>query len=69
MSPNDPRAVARANRLLAFFGQTYWTEYYRERLVAQRSDDVLVQLLYSQLSPATQKRIFTVLGLDKGVRP
>ena len=69
MSPDDPRAVARANRLLAWFGNTYWTDYYRERIVAQRSDDVLVQLLYSQLSPVTRKRIFARLGVDKSVAP
>jgi hypothetical protein len=69
MSPDDPRAVTRANRLLAWFGNTYWTDYYRERIVAQRSDDVLVQLLYSQLGPATRKRIFARLGVDKSVAP
>jgi hypothetical protein len=69
MTPNDPRAVTRANRLLEWFGHTYWRDYYRERIAAQRSDDVLVQLLYSQLSPATRKRLFAVLGVDKSVTP
>jgi len=69
MTPNDPRAVTRANRLLEWFGHTYWRDYYRERIAAQRADDVLVQLLYSQLSPATRKRLFAILGVDKSVAP
>jgi hypothetical protein len=69
MSPNDPRAVTRANRLLEWLGHTYWRDYYRDRIVAQRSDDILVQLLYSQLSPATRRRIFASLGVDKSVAP
>jgi hypothetical protein len=69
MSPNDRRAVARANRVLKFFGDSYWGPYYRERFVARRADDVLIQLVYSQLSTATRKRIFVVLGLDTSAAP
>jgi Domain of unknown function (DUF4157) len=64
MSPDDRRAVARANRVLELFAHTYWRDYYRERILARRTDDVLIQLVYSQLSAATRKRIFAVLGLD-----
>jgi hypothetical protein len=69
MSPNDPRAVARANRVVELFGHTYWRDYYRERILARRTDDVLIQLVYSQLSAATRKRIFAVLGLDTSAAP
>ena len=69
MSPNDRRAVARANRVLELFGHTYWRDYYRERILARRTDDVLIQLVYSQLSAATRKRIFAVLGLDTSAAP
>jgi hypothetical protein len=69
MSPNDGRAVARANRVLQLFGNIYWRDYYRERILARRTDDVLIQLIYSQLSAATRKRIFAVLGLDTSAAP
>jgi hypothetical protein len=67
MVPNDPRAVARADRLVELFRHLtpYWSGDYAARIAARRSDDVLVQLLYAKLSRHTRERIFTLLGVDK----
>ncbi len=65
LRPNDPRYVARANRLFDLFGNTYWTAYYRERIIDRRSDDQLVRLLYLRLTAETLKRIFVLLRVDK----
>ena len=69
MSPDDRRAVPRANRVIEFFSNSYWRDYYRERMLARRADDVLIPLVYSQLSVATRKRIFAVLGLNASTTP
>jgi hypothetical protein len=58
---NDPRYVARANRLFDFFKDSTWATYYRERIVDPRPDDELVKLLYLRLTDTTRKRIFALL--------
>ena len=55
--------------IVHLFGRlTYWSTNYRERFAARRSDDVLVNLLFSQLSGATQRRFFKTLGIQPAER-
>jgi hypothetical protein len=68
MAVDDPRALARANRVVELFRRLpYWAAQYRERFDARRSDDVLVSLLFARVSGATRARVFKVFGL--GGRP
>jgi hypothetical protein len=64
LRPNDPCAVARANRLLEFFRSTLWSAHYRERIIGRDAGDELVRLLYLRLSPATLQRIFALLHVE-----
>lgn len=66
MGVDDPRAISRAQRLLELFRRLpYWSELYRERIEARRSDDTLVNLLFTRISGALRNRIFRVLGIEK----
>lgn len=69
MGPNDERAAARAHSIAQLFGRlTYWSTDYRERFAERRSDDVLVNLLFSRLSDASPRRIFKTLGIQPAER-
>ena len=67
MKINDERAVVRAQRLLELFSHLsgYWSGTYAERLVARRTDDELVTLLFSTVSDATLRRILRVFGVNE----
>jgi hypothetical protein len=66
MGADDPRAITRSHRLLELFRQLtpYWSGTYRERIAARRSDDQLVNLLFSQISRYTRAKIFEILGVE-----
>jgi hypothetical protein len=63
MGVDDPRAIARAQRVVELFRRlTYWASQYLERIEARRGGDALVNLLFTRISAATRGRIVSVLG-------
>jgi hypothetical protein len=66
MRLDDPRAISRAQRLLDLFRRLpYWSALYRDRIEARRSDDTLVNLLFTRISGGLRHRIFRMFGIDK----
>jgi hypothetical protein len=69
MIVDDPRAITRSHRLIELFREFagYWSGTYRDRIAFRRSDDTLVNLLFSQISRETRVKIFKILGVEPGL--
>ncbi len=63
----DDSAIIRAEKIIDIFKKTssYWYGTYCDRFIARKSDDELINLIFSKLSKETRIRIYKIIFLDK----